>query len=141
MISYLCFIVSGLVRRHKFGVIHPFPLLLSNGHQIESFIFRGKFRPLRPLPPGFYNAALDNDRKYVIGVIVDGNLLPLTTIAMDPHNPYVYTKPVTYERYKLRIKGDHADEIVKMLNEDPLNNLFFEKFESKDVRFARVPPI
>lgn len=127
LIPYLYFIVLGFIRRHKIEAIHPYPLLLCNDHYIESFLYRGRYYPLQP---GFYEAALDNDQKYVIGVILDGNLLPLTTFTTDPDN--------TYERYKLRIHGDHAFEIVKILKQDPLNTLFFEQFKSRNIRSARV---
>lgn len=115
-----------MVKKHKEAAVHPPPLQLVV-HHYESYVHTGQ---IYGLPADFRYVGTDDDHKYVIGVILGPHLFPL----MAPRAGSQYT----FERVKVRIHGDIANESVPILKDDPLNNRFFQKFKSLNIRSAQI---
>lgn len=105
--------------------MHPLPLQLHVRHFQSYLLPRRTYR----LPAGTYDVAIDETREYVIGVMIFIHLCPLMAPRVD--------NPSTYERVKVRIHMDDAEEYVPISTEDPLNHLFFNEYEGQ-VRAAIV---
>lgn len=86
--------------------------------------------PSRPhrLPVGFYDVGTDEDNEYIIGAILAGYLFPLMAPRLDLNNDYGKVKICTH--------GNNGNEIVPILNDDPLNRLFRRAFGSQHVLAA-----
>lgn len=79
-------------------------------------------------PTGYYAVVAKID--YVIGVILFVYLCHFMARRPDLNN--------LYGRVKLRINGNNANEIVPILNRDPLNHLFFNEYEPEETHFAEI---
>lgn len=70
------------------------------------------------------------ENNYVIGVVFHKRLCPFLALKAGHQNVYM--------RIKLLVNGDSAKEIVPILREDPVNDLYFKEFELENTRLAEV---
>lgn len=127
LISYLNFIFAELANPHKKDAVHPIPIQLYNVHHHEGFSYPGR---IHDLLPGIYEVALDGDRRYIIGLYVNGILLPFVAPIVVPDN--------VNGRVKIRLDGGCANEIVPILMTDPLNSWFHNLYSSQNIVNAEL---
>lgn len=109
---------------HKASAVHPIPIRLDI-HHYESLSPTINYQYL---PSGFHRVGVDGH--YIIGVIIYEKLWPFMSRRADLNN--------NYGRVKLRMNGNNANEAVPILNNDPLNYLFYERFAPNKIRRAEV---
>lgn len=111
LISYLYFLFAELRWPHKEGAIHPKPIRF---HVVdyESYAYI-----IWPIQEGFHKVGIMDN--CIIGIIIEGILFPFVAPGVGLHH--------VHERIKVHIHGDIANEIEPLLDNDPINDRFFNK--------------
>lgn len=117
--------------RLKPRAVHPIPLEINHVHFYQSIPYRGSpISETLPLPAGFYDVELDDNLKYVNGVIFFGRLYPFIAPRDVLHN--------NNGRVKVLINEYCASLTVPILENDPLNSLFATRYIIRNSRLAQI---
>lgn len=112
--------------------IHPHPPELAARHY-ESFEFKNHNIQILS---GFWRVGIEveMDHEYVIGFIESGRhgqiLCPFVAPTPNHNN--------TNGRIKIRLDGDHANVFVPILENDPVNDLFFKERNTGRISVVQV---
>lgn len=120
-------LLAELAWPHKAAALHPFPIQIRNIYTYESL--RNPGRTLYLLPD-YYYVGTDERHEHIIGLFLNGHMFPFLAHREDLQN--------RLGRVKLRITGNVANEIVPILDRDPLNRVFKENFTPQNIRLAEI---